>query len=145
MKRLSILSITLFLMTLFCFGAAFGQSESDGGKLIREGQEIRTKAQSRADLDKAIKKFEEALAVFEKARSERGKAAALNNIGLVYNSLGQYSKALEYCEKDLAITGKLGDVKGKGVITRFLTDHTPARELRKYTVAGPEANHVAFV
>ena len=34
---------------------------------------------------------------------------------MVYKSLGQYPKALEYFEKSLAIRQKLGDVQGEGV------------------------------
>ena len=43
------------------------------------------------------------------------RVPTLNNIGLVYDSWGQYPKALEYYERSLAITRKLRDVKVEGV------------------------------
>ena len=48
------------------------------------------------------------------------RGATLNNIGGVYNSWGQYPKALEYYEKSLAIRQKLGDVKGEGVTLNYI-------------------------
>ncbi len=115
MKRLSVTAILVVVTALFWHVIAFGQSEDAGYRLNREAQEIEKKAQSGADLQKAIIKYEEALKVFEKAKSERGRAIALNNVGSVYDDLGQYSKALEYYEKSLEIRKKTGDVKGEGV------------------------------
>ncbi len=93
--------------------AAICQSEKDGITIYQEGRNLEKKASSKADLEKALKKYEVALAVFEKAGSAK-KTYALNQIGVVYNILGQYSKALEYFEKSLLIKKKGDDVKVEG-------------------------------
>ncbi|MDD3472120.1 MAG: tetratricopeptide repeat protein [Syntrophaceae bacterium] len=116
MKHFSAILTILVAITLFVHAGAWGQSEADGNKLLREGQEFQKKAQSRHDLEKALKKYEEALTVFEKAKSEKGQGTSLHSIGLVYKNLGQYNKALEYYEKSLAVKRKLGDTKGEGIV-----------------------------
>lgn len=45
---------------------------------------------------------------------KRGEGATLNNIGAIYDDLGQYQTALEYFEQALAIRQKLGDLYGEG-------------------------------
>ena len=94
---------------------ALAQTEETGYSLNREANNIKNKAQSKADLEKAIKKYEEALAIFEQAKSEKGSGIALNNIGLVYDNLGQYNKALDYYEKSLGIYKKIDDVRNQGI------------------------------
>lgn len=113
MKHLSAILTILMAISLFAHAGVWGQSEADGLKLLKEAQEIRKKAQSRGDKERAIEKFEEALAVFGKVGSDKNSGTALNNIGLLYSRLGQYSKALEYYEKTLTIMQKTGDVKGE--------------------------------
>ncbi|MCP4255183.1 MAG: CHAT domain-containing protein [Candidatus Scalindua sp.] len=58
--------------------------------------------------EKAIKYYEEALAIARKLGQEGSVATALNNIGEVYRSWGQYEKAIKYFEEALAIARKLG-------------------------------------
>ncbi len=107
-------------VTLVCVvilsGASIGfaQSEKEGFALIKEGSQLLNKAASTADVGTALKKFQEALLLFEGLNSDKGKGYAHNNIGQVYLRLGQYSKALEAYEKALSVKKKISDVKGEG-------------------------------
>ncbi len=105
-----------FICMMILLGAStgFAQSEKEGFALEKEADQILKKSQSNSDLETALKKFQEALNIFEKAGSDKGKGYALNNIGLVHFRLGQYSKSLEFYEKALSIKKKIGDTKGEG-------------------------------
>ncbi|MCP4264793.1 MAG: tetratricopeptide repeat protein, partial [Candidatus Brocadiaceae bacterium] len=61
-----------------------------------------------AQYDKAVKNYEEALAIFRNQGQEGGVATLLNNIGTVYKSWGQYEKAIKYYEEALVIDKRLG-------------------------------------
>ena len=101
-------------VTLFMFPSTGStQSEDQGFVLLKEGTQIRNKAHSRADFERALAKFEETLAIFEKVGSEKGKGYALLWLGLTYESLNQYTKALECYDTSLVIRQKIGDVKGE--------------------------------
>ncbi len=65
--------------------------------------------------DKAIKYYEEALAIFKKLEQEDNVAKNLSNIGLVYDSLGQYYKAIKYYNEALAIDKKLDQEAGVAI------------------------------
>ena len=58
--------------------------------------------------DKAIKYYEESLAITKKLGNEDQIAIRLNNIGNVYDSWGQYDEAIKNYEEALAIAKKLG-------------------------------------
>ncbi|MFX1238443.1 MAG: tetratricopeptide repeat protein [Promethearchaeota archaeon] len=60
------------------------------------------------ELDEAITKFQESLALIETFDILKGKAPILNNIGLVLNQRGKYHEAIEYYQKALEIAEKLG-------------------------------------
>jgi tetratricopeptide (TPR) repeat protein len=64
-------------------------------------------------VEKALQKFEQALSICQRVGEKKAEAAFLNEIGLVYSSLGQYDKALEYFEEALPIVRKVGDVEGE--------------------------------
>ncbi len=93
-----------------------GQSEKQGITILKQANELKNKARTREDLEKAVEKYQEALRIFEKTRSEKGKGVILSNIGNIYGSWGQYPKALEYYEKALASNRKIGGVQGEGAI-----------------------------
>ena len=50
----------------------------------------------------------------------KGEGNALANLGNVYESWGQYDKAIDYYEKDLAICRKLDRVGGEGLTLNYL-------------------------
>ena len=116
MKRNVSAAITILSLLALALLPVYGQSEATGLKLLLEGQEIEKKAKTRADLQKAIMKFEEAARVMEKAKAQIGKGVALNKIGAVYTQLGEYTKALDYYNKALELRKKATDVKGQAAI-----------------------------
>ncbi|MBU4372850.1 MAG: tetratricopeptide repeat protein, partial [Euryarchaeota archaeon] len=63
---------------------------------------------------KAIKCYENALAIFQEIGDRRGEGANLGNLGTAYSDLGQVEKAIEYYEKALAIAQEIGDRRGEG-------------------------------
>ncbi len=46
------------------------------------------------------------------AANEQGEAASFNNLGNVYQQKGEWDRAIEYYEKDLEISERVGDVHG---------------------------------
>jgi tetratricopeptide (TPR) repeat protein len=73
-----------------------------GMKVVDEAEASRQRAQSKEDLQKAVEKYEQALGIFEriseKLKSEspeidKVRATALNGLGLIYCSWGEYEKA----------------------------------------------------
>ncbi len=91
---------------------------------------------------KSIEKYHEAVEVYRRASDRKGEAQALNNIGLVYWSLGEMQKALEKYNEALPISRAVGDRKGEahtlsniGLIYRLLGETQKA--LEKYNEALP--------
>jgi tetratricopeptide (TPR) repeat protein len=109
-----LLNVVVICMAIFVGPLiVFAQAEKEGFALIKEAGQILKKAQSNSDMETALKKYENALNIFEKTGSDKGKGSALNNIGQVYFRLGQYSKSLEFYQKALSIKKKIGDTKGE--------------------------------
>ena len=90
------------------------QSEKQGIAIFNEAKDLYGKARSKEDREKALMKYQQALEIFRKARSDKWQGVCLNQLGFVYHNFGHYSKALEHYEKSLAICNKVGDVKGEG-------------------------------
>jgi tetratricopeptide (TPR) repeat protein len=63
----------------------------------------------------AIRKFQNALTCYREADDHKGEGTALNNIGVIYNSLEQYQEALDYYQQALAILQEIGDRAGEGI------------------------------
>jgi CHAT domain-containing protein/Tfp pilus assembly protein PilF len=76
--------------------------------IIAEGMKLYQ--QGTADsLRQAIKKWEEALSLYQMVGDRRVEATTLNNIGLVYSNLGEKQKALEFYNQALPIVRAVGD------------------------------------
>jgi len=116
MRRYIITLIPVIILILFSSFDALGQTSKDLDRLYKQGQDLYKKVGSRADMEKAVQKLEQALVVSRKLGEEKGESNCLNEIGYIYYSWGQYTKALEYYEKSLEISRKIGDMKGEGVI-----------------------------
>ena len=58
---------------------------NEGGQLYKEG--------SKKSLEQAMRKWKQALLLYQKIKDRRGEAKTLNNIGLVYSELGDKQKA----------------------------------------------------
>src|SRR5262245_48334401 len=67
---------------------------------------------------KSIEKYHEALELYRRATDRNGEAVTLNNIGVVYRSLGETQKALEKYKEALPLRHEVGDRKGEAVTLR---------------------------
>ena len=90
------------------------QSEKQAINLANEAKTILDNAKSKDDYQRAAQKYEEALKICERVKSDKGIGLCSNQLGFIQFSLGQHQKALEYYEKSLAIRKKIGDVSGEG-------------------------------
>jgi CHAT domain-containing protein/tetratricopeptide (TPR) repeat protein len=91
---------------------------------------------------KSIEKYYEALMLYRRAGDRSGEADTLNNIGLVYHSLGETQKALENLNEALPLRRAVGDRRGEavtlnniGLVHRMLGEAQKA--LEKYNEALP--------
>ncbi len=110
-----ILVVLTILLSYFLVGGemALGQSKEEGIKIFNEGKALQDETKSIANLKKAAEKYQLAGKIFEKAKFDKGTAAVDNNLGMVYAKLGEYSKAVDYCERALTIFRKLGDTENE--------------------------------
>jgi tetratricopeptide (TPR) repeat protein len=91
---------------------------------------------------KGIEKYYEALDLYRKAGDRKWEAETLNNVGLVYHSLGEMQKAMEKFNEALPLRRAVGDRRGEaitlnniGLVHRSLGDQQKA--LNKYNEALP--------
>jgi tetratricopeptide (TPR) repeat protein len=80
-----------------------------GDGLIDEGFGLYDKSKWR----EAQSRWAEALKIYQKLGDAAGELRCLNNIGTIYDSLGQYKEALEYYRQSLEINRRVGDVTGE--------------------------------
>jgi len=66
------------------------------------------------DARKAIKYYDQSLAIAREIGDRRGEGADLGNLGLAYAALGDARKAIDYYEQALAIDREIGDKRGEG-------------------------------
>jgi tetratricopeptide (TPR) repeat protein len=78
-----------------------------GETVFREA--IRLENGTLEDKRKSIEKYHEALELYRRAGARRVEALTLDNIGVIYNSLGETQKALEKFNEALSISRELGD------------------------------------
>ena len=121
MKRICALIAVLWMLFILFpsigLPAVPAQGEKEGIAIFNEGQAIWQKAKTKENWEKALKKYEQALEIFKRAKSDKWQAPTLNNIGLAYKNMGQNQKALEYYEKGLVLHKKTNNIKGQGVGT----------------------------
>ena len=91
---------------------------------------------------KSVEKYYESLELYRKAGDRSGEANTLNNIGAVYDALGEKQKALEKYNEALPIWRAVGDRRGEaatlsniGLVYRSLGETRKA--LEKYNEALP--------
>ena len=86
-----------------------GQSKEQGTLLYNEALQLQQKALSRQDLEKAVKKYEQALRIFETLGDRKRAADTAMELGNVYGRLKQWDKALAQCGKLADIAKELRD------------------------------------
>jgi len=83
-------------------------------RAFQEGEELR-KQGSAESYRKAIEKYKEVLILFRVEGNRTGEALMLNNIGFVYEDLGDRQKALDYYNQALLLAWAVGDRAGEVV------------------------------
>ncbi|MBE0415434.1 MAG: tetratricopeptide repeat protein [Dehalococcoidia bacterium] len=66
-----------------------------------------------SELEEAEGHYKEAETAAKKANNNEGRAAALGNIGLIYQTKGELDKALDYHEQSLEIARDIGRKEGE--------------------------------
>lgn len=101
---------------------------------FQQGEQLRAQA-TKELLPQVVNKFEAALVAYRSAKDRAGEAAMLNNLGVVYNSMGEREKALDYYRQALAIQQELNNRAGQstavnnaGKIYESVGDKTLAQE-----------------
>jgi CHAT domain-containing protein/tetratricopeptide (TPR) repeat protein len=81
---------------------------------FKEGETLHDQGTAES-LRLAVKKYEEALSLWQAIGDRSSEAMTLNNIGLVYNSLGDNQKALDFYAQSLPLRRAVGDRNGEAV------------------------------
>jgi tetratricopeptide (TPR) repeat protein len=114
MRRIITLPLIIMVLVLPA-SRADAQTIDDGMRLTKQGVNIQKKAQTHAELKKAVKKYEQALGIFEKVGFKEGIGFTANRLGNVVSDWGQYAKAVSYFEKALAIDRAVKNLRGEGL------------------------------
>jgi tetratricopeptide (TPR) repeat protein len=114
MKRPIALFTAVILACSFVPSLAQGQSKQDAMRLFSEANAQKERAQTNAELQQAVQKYQQALVIFERVGFKEGIARTAGNLGIVYSHWGQYDKALEQYNKVLQIFRKIGDLENVG-------------------------------
>lgn len=77
-------------------------------QLYDEGEQL-LKQQTAESFQSALKKFEQALPLWQKAVDKRSQAITLNYIAYIYKSLGQQRRAIDYYQQSLPLLHTDGD------------------------------------
>ena len=85
-----------------------GEDTVKARSLCRLCDQLRKKGR----MDEALKTGVEGLKLAEKLKDRKGEGICLNNLGIVYESQGDYGKAAEFYLKSLKIKEEIGDQKG---------------------------------
>ena len=62
-----------------------------------------------SQIDAALKSWQQALGLYRQINDRGSEASVLNNLGLIYKSLGDYPQAMEYYQQSLVISRQLKD------------------------------------
>jgi tetratricopeptide (TPR) repeat protein len=84
-------------------------------RLFREGEYL-----SIRNFERAIRKFNEALLIYQEIGDKVGVGKTLHNIGYVYYNKKEYEQALDYFEQALPIRREVGDGNGQLVTLNLM-------------------------
>ncbi|NEQ71602.1 MAG: tetratricopeptide repeat protein [Okeania sp. SIO2C9] len=127
MRWLSILSVNSLMLFNVSFSvlmlpsilnkgevAAQTNLDAEAEKVFDEATQLHKQGTAES-LRRAIAKLEEALLLFRKTGNLSREANTLNNLGSIYNSLGEKQTALNYYEQALPIRRQAGDRGGEAI------------------------------
>ncbi len=106
MRRIGILAIVICLVAAMPLAAS--NEIKQGNALCGQARELLNSYRSRADRDKALEKYGEALKIFEAANAYDKTAEALEGMGKAHSKWRDYRTAIEYYNKALKIYRQLG-------------------------------------
>jgi tetratricopeptide (TPR) repeat protein/CHAT domain-containing protein len=119
-KRIVLIPVVVVALCFFVSSSLMAQSKDDGDRLLQEGLELQGNARSKEDLEKALKKYEEALSIFRKAGDGINEGQTLKNLGNVYSNLRDPDKATAYYEEALKVARKAGHLATEGQVQNNL-------------------------
>lgn len=114
MKKICLIVSTMFAILATCC-LSLAQNDRRGTELFTTAIEKIKTAKSSEDLKEALRKFEQAYSLFEKAGDSQGKAYCLLFFGKINLSLGNYPKAIDHANKSLDLMKKIGDRNGQAI------------------------------
>ena len=80
------------LLIVVWAGAVLAQSENQAINLAKEGKTIFDNAKSKDDYQRAAQKYEEALRISERVKSDRQIGVCSYQLGVIQLNVGQYQK-----------------------------------------------------
>jgi CHAT domain-containing protein/tetratricopeptide (TPR) repeat protein len=108
------------LLLSLCPAKAFPQKPTDPTLITKYeaaerlyGEAVNLERGTEADKREAIEKYTAAAAILSEIGSRRDRASLLNNIGIVYDNLGEKQKALEFYNEALPIHRAVGNKTGE--------------------------------
>jgi tetratricopeptide (TPR) repeat protein len=104
----------LLVAAAWCAPAA-AQTKEDGLRLLKEADALSEKPQHRDDLTAALRKYEQAVEIFEKIGFRKGVSVTTCAVADLHKKLGDHERAIEWYEKSLRIDRELNDQNGEGV------------------------------
>ncbi|MEH2198409.1 CHAT domain-containing protein [Nostoc sp.] len=123
-RKLSLTALIVLILTvsqpianlppLFQVSQVLAQTPADrkaeAVQLLQQGREQYQTSQFEA----ALQSWQQALIIYREIKDRLGEGKALGNLGLAYDSLGDYIKAIEYQHQSLAIAREINDRLGEG-------------------------------
>ncbi|MBW4475404.1 MAG: CHAT domain-containing protein [Tolypothrix brevis GSE-NOS-MK-07-07A] len=86
------------------------QRKTEADRLHDQGlQELET-----SQFEAALQSFQQALKIYQEIKDRKNEIAALGNIGIVYNNLGDNTKAIGYYQQILVIAQEIKDRRSEG-------------------------------
>jgi tetratricopeptide (TPR) repeat protein len=88
-------------------------SAEDATRLKKEAEDLRDKSGSKEDREKAVRKYKQALTIYEKLGDSQGVASVYTGLGILYSYLGQYDEGENHFEKSLSLSRETKDRSGE--------------------------------
>ena len=80
MKRISLAVVLLCVTLLLLPSIGSAQSKQQGDAILKQANELRANARSKEDRENALKKYEEALRIFERVGADKEKGMHLTRL-----------------------------------------------------------------
>ncbi|MGO8821154.1 MAG: CHAT domain-containing protein [Desulfomonilaceae bacterium] len=114
--KTKILGGVIGILVVLWAGAVLAQSESQASNLANEAKTILDRAKSKEDYQRAGQKYEEALKISQRVKSDKLTGICFRQLGEIQFRLGNRQKTLDYLERSLGTFKKIGDVNAQGTI-----------------------------